>query len=194
MKKRKRRPGIIFLRLLLLAMAVALCAALYVRVERFYMQRAYPIRYDEIVEREAKNNGLPVSLVYAVIRTESSFRPGVQSHLGARGLMQIMEETYDWVAFRLGEAGGDFESLYDAETNIRYGTALLRILLDEFHTLENTLCAYHAGWGNAKSWLANPAHAPDGKSVENIPFGDTAWYVAKVLETQAIYQKLYGLE
>ncbi|MCL2057340.1 MAG: lytic transglycosylase domain-containing protein [Oscillospiraceae bacterium] len=193
MRKKRRRPVYLLRRLLVIGLAAAACAVLYSRAERFYMLYAYPIRYEETVTREAARNNLPVSLVYAVIRTESGFRPDARSRVGARGLMQIMEETYEWVAFRLREKGGDFSSMYDIEENIRYGTALLRLLLDEFGTDENALCAYHAGWGSVKSWLANTALSPDGENVQNIPFGDTARYVKKVLDTQEIYQRLYQI-
>jgi soluble lytic murein transglycosylase len=67
-------------------------------------------------------------------------------------------------------------------------------LLEEFGTVENALCAYHAGWGNATKWLQDPAHAPDGKNITNIPFDDTKAYVAKVLATQEKYRELYGIE
>jgi soluble lytic murein transglycosylase len=179
--------------MLLLAAVVALGAILYSRAQRTFYHAAYPIEYEEAVQRESRANDLPPSLVYAIIRTESSFEPEAVSPIGARGLMQITEETYDWTAYRLGEEGGAYESLFDGDTNIRYGTALLRYLLEEFGTVENALCAYHAGWGNATKWLQDPAHAPDGKNITNIPFDDTKAYVAKVLKTQEKYRELYGI-
>lgn len=162
-------------------------------VERFY-QKAYPTGYAQLVEQYAEENGLDPALVYAVIRTESSFRPLAQSSVGARGLMQLTEETFDWVAFRMDDQSGTtFEDLFDPETNIRYGTFLLKELLDQFGSENNALCAYHAGWGNAKKWLADPQYAPDGKTIETIPFADTRGYVQKVLDTKETYQKLYQM-
>lgn len=70
---------------------------------------------------------------------------------------------------------------------------MLRILLDEFGTVENVLCAYHAGWGSAKQWLGDPAHAPDGEHITDIPFDDTRAYVAKVKKTMEVYRRLYDL-
>jgi soluble lytic murein transglycosylase len=180
--------------MIFLAAVVVLGVAVYGHVQQLYYRVAYPIQYEETVEHESRQNDLPPSLVYAIIRTESSFKPEAVSPIGARGLMQITEETYDWTAYRLGEEGGAYESLFDGDTNIRYGTALLRFLLEEFDTVENALCAYHAGWGNATKWLQNPAHAPDGKNIKNIPFDDTKAYVAKVLKTQEKYRELYGMQ
>ena len=68
---------------------------------------------------------------------------------------------------------------------------MLRMLLDEFGSEANALCAYHAGWGNAQKWLKDPECAPDGRNIENIPFGDTKRYVKKVLDTKKMYEKLY---
>lgn len=179
--------------LLILAAVVGVCAVLFGFVYRYYYRSAYPVKYTHAVEAESKKNGLPASLVYAVIRTESGFDPLAQSSVGARGLMQITEETLDWTAWRLGEEPQPFEVLFDGEANIKYGAALLRLLIDDFGSLENALCAYHAGYGNASRWLDDPKHSPDGENVENIPFGDTARYVKKVKETQRIYERLYNI-
>ena len=109
-------------------------------------------------------------------------------------MMQLMPDTYDWVRMRYGEPPtSDYEALYEVQTSITYGTRLLRLLLDEFDTVENSLCAYHGGWGSVKEWLATPEYAPDGKNVTNIPFADTRAYVKKVGETMEIYRKLYGM-
>lgn len=159
----------------------------------FYEKSAYPVKYEHLVQSYSAEQNLDEDLVYAVIRTESSFRPLAESSVGARGLMQITEETFDFIHYRLGGTEQTvFADLFDPETNIRFGTFLLRILIDEFGSVSNALCAYHAGWGNAKKWLANEQYAPDGKEITNIPFGDTGRYVKKVLKTWEKYQTLYA--
>ena len=108
--------------------------------------------------------------------------------------MQLMPDAFDWVQMRKG--GGEApkgEDCFDPATNIEYGTSMLRILLDEFGTVENVLCAYHSGWGSAKQWLGDPAHAPDGEHITDIPFDDTRAYVAKVKKTMEVYRRLYDL-
>lgn len=192
MRARRRARGLI-VAVIVLAVVILLGATVFKEVQSQFYRAAYPMKYSEAVEKACRDNDLPPSLVYAIIRTESSFRPEVESSIGARGLMQITEETYDWTVYRMGEEGGQYDSLFDADTNIKYGGALLRLLFDEFGSVENVLCAYHAGWGNAQSWRANPEHAPGGDLIENIPFGDTSRYVVKVLETRKKYQELYQL-
>ena len=95
-------------------------------------------------------------LLFAVIRTESSFGPDAQSSVGARGLMQIAGGKLSrWIQFRMkDESGVSYDDLFDEKINIEYGTFLLKTLLDEFGSEANALCAYQcAGWGNAKKWL-----------------------------------------
>lgn len=180
----------ILLTLVLLALAVLGVG----KATQYFYRKAYPLGYEQLVNEACAEQNLEPSFVFAVIRTESGFRPLVQSSVGARGLMQITEETFQWIQYRMNDTSGiTYEDLFDEATNIRYGTFLLRLLLQEFDTPSNALCAYHAGWGNVKKWLSDPDYAPDGENIVNIPFGDTKKYVQKVLDTQKTYQKLYGI-
>lgn len=175
-----------------LFLCFVVCATLLTGVAiRTYYRQAYPIHYEQTISEQAAANGLPVELVLAVIRTESSFRPRAQSNVGARGIMQLTEETFDWVkSHKEPDAGTTFEDMFDPQTGIAYGTYLLGMLVREFGSVENALCAYHAGWGNAKKWLRDPEYSTGGR-IDNIPFGDTDAYVKKVLRTMNIYRDLY---
>ena len=189
-----RRAVKICLELLLLAM-VLLGAVSAVRYgfDRYY-RNAYPMKYEELIDSACREKELDRALVYAVVRTESGFNPEAVSNVGAKGLMQMMPDAYEWVRMRKGLAGeADHDDLFDPETNIEYGTSMLKILLDEFGTVDNALCAYHAGWGSVKNWLGDPEISPDGEHVEHIPFKDTAAYVEKVGKTIEIYRRLYDL-
>lgn len=183
----------------LLAIGVSLLvlaggAFAYAAAHRAYYRSAYPRTYQEYVQPYAAAYGVDEALVYAVMRTESSFNPGAESHIGARGLMQITEDTFEWAKSRM-EIADDvrYEDLYTPEANIKYGIFLLKLLTEEFGSTENALCAYHAGWGNAKKWLAAPEYSSDGVQIDNIPFGNTERYVKKVGETVNIYKNLYDL-
>ena len=173
--------------------AVALILLASYGVNQYY-QISYPRKYTGLVEEACRQKQLDEALVYAVIRTESGFDPQAQSAVGARGLMQLMPDAYDWIRMRQGKQGeADYELLFDPVENIECGTEMLRILLEEFGSVENALCAYHAGWGSAKQWLADPQYAPDGKQITRIPFADTRAYVEKVTKTMERYRKLYEL-
>jgi len=56
-------------------------------------ERNILIRYYPSILRHAKVEGVSPSLVMAVIHQESAFNPGVVSHKGAIGLMQLMPVT-----------------------------------------------------------------------------------------------------
>jgi len=186
------RKTIFELFLLLLAVFGGIFASRY-GFEQYY-RSAYPMKYSDLIDQACAEKGLDRALVYAVVRTESGFDPKAVSGVGARGLMQLMPDAFDWVQMRRGEASGlDHDLLFDPAVNIDYGTTMLKLLQDEFSKPENVLCAYHAGWGSVKKWLASSDYAPDGKTVTNIPYQDTAAYVAKVTKTMGIYRKLYDL-
>ena len=149
----------------------------------------YPIRYEQYVEKYSQEYNVPENLIYAVIRTESSFKSDAVSNVGAVGLTQIMPDAFEWINNKLGEDKA-FESLYNEETSIRYGAFLLGYLLDEFENPEAALAAYHAGRGNVNKWLNDKAYSKDGIHLDTIPISDTAHYVRKVMRSVNIYNKL----
>lgn len=164
------------------------------RADQHFYRSAYIIEYEQLVYQEAERQSLSPALVFAVIRTESGFNPYAQSSASARGLMQITKETFDWAKMRMGEQYPlDFDDLFRTEVNIRYGTAILRLLMDDLETEENTLCGYHAGRSKTLEWLSDPTYSPNGQHVENIPYADTRGYVEKVMQTKRIYEKLYTM-
>ncbi|RMD73204.1 MAG: lytic transglycosylase domain-containing protein, partial [Bacteroidetes bacterium] len=66
---------------------------------------------------------LSPELVLAVIAVESQFDHYAISNVGARGLMQVMP-------FWKEKLGSPDDNLFEIETNIRYGCAILRMYLD----------------------------------------------------------------
>ena len=165
------------------------------RLEAEAAERAqHPLLYPELVAQYAGAQELDPALVCAVILCESSFNPQAESRLGARGLMQLMEETASWIAHHLGEDGADytFDLLYDPETNIRFGTWYLGYLSRRFDgDATKIVCAYHAGQGNVDRWLLNPDYSADGVTLDVIPTEDTAAYASRVLRARDVYRKHY---
>lgn len=151
----------------------------------------YPRRYAQVVGEESAEFRLPEPLVFAVIRAESGFDPNACSRAGAMGLMQLTEETFRWMAGEHPPENGGADP-YDPEDNIHCGCALLRRLLDHYGVPETALAAYNAGIGNVDGWLRDPALSPDGASLSQIPYPETAAYVRKVSRDWQIYQRLCG--
>lgn len=165
------------------------------RLEAEAAERAqHPLYYADTITAYADAQELDPALVAAVILCESSYDPKAESRLGARGLMQLMPDTAEWVAHKLGEDGADysFDNLYNPQTNIRFGTWYLGYLSRRFNgDATKIVCAYHAGQGNVDSWLKNPQYSSDGVTLDVIPTQDTATYASRVLRARDIYRKYY---
>ena len=157
-------------------------------------KNAYPREYAEYVEVYAEAYGVPEGLVYAVIRTESSFDSGAVSPVGAVGLMQLMPSTFEWLTddklFEHLKSG----MLYDPETNIKYGTYCLSFLYDRYGDWELALAAYNGGLGNVDKWLEDDRYADaNGEGgLKRIPFKETRQFVARVTDAWEMYERLYG--
>ncbi|CAH0533667.1 Membrane-bound lytic murein transglycosylase C [Vibrio stylophorae] len=92
-------------------------------------QREY--KYASLVQAAAKRYGLSEDLIYAVIKTESSFNPYAVSHAGAYGLMQVIPKTAGADVFKLVKNKPGIptkEYLFDPANNIDTGAAYLYIL------------------------------------------------------------------
>ncbi len=165
------------------------------RLEAEAAERAqHPLYYEGYIRQYAAMQNIDPALISAIILCESSFDPQAVSRLGARGLMQLMEDTAQWVAHKLDEddASYSFDRLFDPETNIRFGSWYLGYLSRRFDgDAKKIVCAYHAGQGNVDSWLKNPKYSSDGVTLDTIPTSDTANYARRVLNALDVYHKYY---
>lgn len=156
------------------------------------LRLAYPQKYRAEVLAACAEFELPPALLFAVIHTESSFRPEAVSSAGAQGLTQITPETFAWLCSKTGEDPAAL-SLFDPDTAIRYGARFLGMLLEEFGEPATALAAYHAGRGRVNGWLKDPAYSADGVRLQQIPVRETAHYVQKVEHAQRVYARLYHI-
>ena len=117
-----------------------------------------------LIETVALKHGIDPELVHAVVQAESNYQPSAQSHVGARGLMQVMPST----ARDLGVKSA--RMLFDPQENLEAGVKYLKFLLERFDgDLTNAIAAYNAGPGNVQKYDGIP------------PFEETQNYVKKVL-------------
>jgi hypothetical protein len=120
---------------------------------------------EPLIVRHSGTHNLDPRLVRAVIQIESGYNHRARSNKGAMGLMQLMPATAVELAVR---------NPYDADDNLRGGTAYLRQMIDAFHgSLEMALAAYNAGPGAVERHRGVP------------PYPDTVDYVRRVM---ALYQ------
>ena len=190
--KRAIKAIVIILVVLVVLFAAGLVAYRY--AYNAYLKLAYPLKYEEIVEKYATEYEVSPSLIYAVINVESRFREDAVSKADAKGLMQLTDETYRWIQTKLPGEPLSIEFVFDPEVNIRCGTKLLAVLQTMFSEPETIVAAYNAGSGKVKTWLRDPAYSTDGKALIHIPYEETANYVNRVMKTQKQYQTLYGIE
>lgn len=165
-------------------------------VARFYIlpEWIFPRKYSEIVEKYAEKYQLDQALVYAVIWTESKFQENAVSYREAIGLMQIREGTGKWAAGEIGLQQFQTADLFSPEVNVEIGCWYLSKLIAQYdEPLDTALAAYNAGSGNVSKWLTSKEYSKDGKSIDEIPFGETKRYVRRIKMTKKIYHWLYGI-
>ncbi len=156
---------------------------------------AYARGYRRLVENYAHQYGLTSNLIYSVIQEESRFRPEARSRMNAIGLMQIIPGT----GKRIAESTGFFpfkqKHLYDPDINIGFGSFYLESLIQQFQgNIPLALAGYNGGPHNVTKWLSNSDWEEIDQFVEDIPFQETREYVKKVLNSYAVYNRVYGGE
>lgn len=125
-------------------------------VENQFEIRSY--QYADIVQRASRKYGIPEDLIYAIIKTESSFNPYAVSWANAYGLMQVVPKTAGKDVFKLvkkrsGQPSPEY--LFNPENNIDTGTAYFYILKNRYlkdvndkRSLEySMISAYNGGTG-----------------------------------------------
>ncbi|WP_138493248.1 lytic transglycosylase domain-containing protein [Paenibacillus pinistramenti] len=93
--------------------------------------------YDAMIAEASQKYGVPEALIKAVIDTESSFKPNVESSAGAKGLMQLMDGT---------ARGLGVSNPFDPAQNIDGGARYLSYQLKRYGgEIKMALAAYNAG-------------------------------------------------
>src|SRR4051795_5144 len=202
---RPRRPSaaarrrVVRRRLMLLAAvaiaAIAVPALIAPFADKAVQEVTLPLRHDDIIRQQAEDKGLDPSLIAAVIYTESRFRDQT-SHAGAKGLMQLMPSTADYIARKSGGTAFVQGDLATPQINIAYGSWYLRYLLDHYDgSVVLALAAYNAGEGKVDEWWRiAQARGEPFRGASHIPFPETRDYVGKVLDTRTRYRKEYREE
>jgi soluble lytic murein transglycosylase len=153
----------------------------------------YPAAHFPLTGLEQTRLGLPSELVLSIARQESEFNHTVSSHVGARGLMQLMPGTAEEMARKLGEPYQLSRLTRDPAYNARLGSAYLAGLRNRFGTSSALIASgYNAGPGRPARWIAEFGDLRQGfdpvEWVELIPFDETRNYVMRVTEAMPIYR------
>ncbi|GAB6181169.1 lytic transglycosylase domain-containing protein [Desulfotomaculum defluvii] len=187
--RRKKAKG--FKRRLLLLLLLMLLWFSHKEIGRLW----YPFEHQELIYHYTTVNHLDPLMVAAIIKTESNFNPQATSPKGARGLMQIMPNTANWISQQMGTGSLQPEKLFNPETSIRLGTWYLSDLFTEFKgDPVLVIAAYNAGRGNVSKWLNEQHWTGERKTIDQIPFMETRQYIRRVLWNQKVYHYLYAKE
>ncbi len=163
--------------------------------DRTQGQHDYTLRYlapfRDNVMPQAREMLLDSGWVYGLMRQESRFIMNAKSGVGAKGLMQLMPKTAQWVAKKIGLRNYHPNQIEELGTNITLGTNYLRMVLsdlDQHPVLASA--AYNAGPGRARRWRAE-APLEGAIYAETIPFAETRDYVKKVMSNAVYYSALF---
>ena len=152
-------------------------------------------KYGEYVALYAKEYGIEQALIFAIIKTESSFNPYAVSHIPAYGLMQVVPASAGrdvYSSLYVLDGIPSIEMLFTPKINIRYGSAYFDILFSRYLTgIKNSLsheyfviAAYNTGSGNVLSVF----HKDRKKAVEVIN-SMTSAEVYRKLRTSLKYEE-----
>jgi soluble lytic murein transglycosylase len=199
-KPRKRSKARVQRRRLRVLLAVAVLAAVALLTVKPWADKAVqeitlPLRHEDVIRQQAQDKNLDPSLIAGVIYVESRFRDQT-SHAGAKGLMQLMPATADYIARKSGGTEFVQGDLADPQINISYGSWYLRYLLEHYHgNVALALAAYNAGEGKVDEWWRDAAdRGEDFVVARHIPFPETREYVSKVLDARRSYRREYARE
>lgn len=153
-----------------------------------YVELRFPFAFKDDFERYSKRSKIDFSWSIAIARRESSFAPDAHSHANARGLMQLLPSTAEYV----NKGSLLSRHLYRPKTNIKLGTGYLQYLKNKNHGNEVLATAsYNAGYHRVKRWLPEDA-IPAELWVELIPYTETREYVKAVFAYRQVYHTRLG--
>lgn len=146
---------------------------------------SHPTPYQNSYINYSRSAGIDPAWAYGITRQESHFQTSARSSANAQGLMQITPNTAKVIARGLGEGVGN---LYNADTNIRYGTWYLGNNARKFGSqIPVATASYNAGAKPAQAWLPRTGAMQGDQFTEAIPYSETRGYVKNVMANTAIY-------
>ena len=145
--------------------------------------------------REVKNQKtLDQEYILALIRQESEFDRSANSHVGAKGLMQIMPATGKLLSKKIGIRYSKQKLIKNEYYNLKLGSYYITNLYKNFdNNIYLALAAYNAGPHRVSRWIKKFGD-PRKKEIdtidflEHIPFLETRNYVQRVIENINVYK------
>jgi soluble lytic murein transglycosylase len=188
---RRRRTGFIVGLLLIIVVAVI---AFVPQVKQGIQELTLPLRHEDIIRQQAREKKLDPALIAAMIYQESKFEDRT-SAAGAKGLMQILPGTAQFIAHKSGGTAFELRDLGTPQINIAYGSWYLRYLIQRYDGNETlAVAAYNAGENNVDKWVRRAGGDKSFDPKTDIPFPETRGYVASVMHHRKLYRDKYRHE
>ncbi len=151
----------------------------------------YPAAWSDNVTETTDRFNMDPKLLWSIMKQESAFQPTCYSTAGARGLIQMIPSTSEYVA---DENGWDHlyspDILYDPATSILYGTACITSYGEDCGwDIPGTLAGYNGGPHNALRWGWGTASKEEFFS--RITYNETKKYVEIVSHNYDIYKEIW---
>lgn len=118
-------------------------------------------KYNDIIKEASERFGVDSKIIKSVILAESSAKESAISKANAKGLMQLIDATAEYLGVN---------NIWDPKENIMGGAKYLAELLRRYNgDLSSALAGYNAGPGNVDKYNGIP------------PFSETQTYVKRVM-------------
>ncbi len=150
-----------------------------------------PLRYKAEILAASEKYGVSQSIVASIIKCESGYDKNALSRVGAKGLMQITDSTFEWLCEIRGIENAD---VYNPHDNIDMGTYYLSTLIERYEDIPTALAAYNGGPSNVDRWLLDSQYSADGKTLHSAGYAQTDIYMKKVMFFKDVYKIIYLLE
>jgi membrane-bound lytic murein transglycosylase F len=160
--------------------------------DRGFHTRSHPncvSDYDAIIRKMARRYGFDWRLIAAQIYVESRFRSSAQSHVGARGLMQVLPSTAAFLGF-------DSTLLLDPQVNIAVGCRYDQRMYSLWgrqttgaYRLPFALASYNAGRGRVLRSYSTERNRTTWDAVCPLLPRETRMYVHKIYLKYDLYTR-----
>lgn len=174
------------------------------------------MQYAATVRKHSDATQVSRSLIFAIIKIESSFNPYAVSSAPAYGMMQLVPSSGGREAYRKAKGKDESPSkeyLFVADNNIELGSTYLGVLLNDspLKQIDNALsreycaiAAYNTGPSNVfKAFSSNPSKTRQADAIDkinamrpdevfenlrlNLPYAETRGYIVNAVAAKKMY-------
>ena len=151
----------------------------------------FPQPFYEAVQAAAANYKVDEQLIYAIMRQESAFDPKARSGADAFGLMQVLPEIAEDIAFKQKITYLHMDDLYDPRVNVPIGALHIRDLLKRHkNQFILAVASYNASEKAIANWMKTRFRGDALEFIEEIPYEETRVYVRLVMRNWIFYSLL----